>query len=79
VETGVRATYIPTGLSVAATEERSQGLNKQAAIKRLKGAWSKLSKVQRKEVEAQNRLKHSQLVRGNPVRVYCGIGFKRLR
>lgn len=35
VETGVRITHIPTGISCEGREERSQYANKQAAFKRL--------------------------------------------
>jgi len=36
VETGVRATYIPLGLSAVSTDERSQHMNKKLALKRLR-------------------------------------------
>lgn len=37
VETGVRVIHIPTGIIAASTEERSQYMNKQKALKRLQG------------------------------------------
>ena len=35
VETGIRITHIPTGITVTSTEERSQYMNKQKALKRI--------------------------------------------
>ena len=76
VETAVRATHLPTGLSVTASEERSQYMNKKLALARL----VKLVK-ERNEKASLNfkRLmwnQHNTLVRGNPIRVYEGENFK---
>ncbi len=35
VETGVRLTHLPTGITVAATERRSQARNREKALERL--------------------------------------------
>ena len=35
VETGIRVIHVPTGITVTSTEERSQYLNKQKALKRI--------------------------------------------
>lgn len=72
VETAVRATHIPTGLSVKCSEERSQSQNKLKAKERL------LLKLfyQREEVKAavryENWNKHDSLVRGNAVKKFSG-------
>src|SRR5438105_4731777 len=40
---GVRLTHLPTGLSVTATERRSQYLNRQEAMERLREGLQRLS------------------------------------
>lgn len=79
VETGVRVTHIPTGITVSSTRERSQFMNKQDALKKLSAvlANSNLAGKDRQKNEAWS--KHAQIVRGNPVRVYEGENFKRSR
>lgn len=77
VETGVRVRHIPTGITVVCTEERSQYMNKQKAIKRIQ------EQLQKQEQEAHARhqntawREHNRIVRGNPVRVYEGEKFVR--
>lgn len=76
VETAVRAVHIPIGLTVTASEERSQYMNKKLALSRL----SKL--IEEKNTEAFSNHKrrmweqHNNLERGNPFRVYEGLKFK---
>lgn len=75
VETGVRVIHIPTGLSAQSTEERSQFLNKQRAMKRVQ---DKLIFLQKKQKEKQNNAawkEHSRIIRGNPIRIYEGEKF----
>ena len=75
VETGVRLTHIPTGITVTSTAERTQQLNRKDALQKLNAILS--------EKEAENKAKqtndawreHTRIVRGNPVRVYKGMGF----
>ena len=77
VETGMRLIHIPTGITITSTEERSQFLNKNKALKKLE--------MMLKNQEADNKAKqvndawreHNRIVRGNPVRVYKGMEFKR--
>ncbi len=64
-ESAVRATHVPSGISVTASEERSQMLNKKAATERLK---NKLLGMHVDELNAQQRsqwLEHHSLQRGN--------------
>ena len=77
VETGVRLIHLPTGITVTSTEERSQFLNK-------KNALDKLNLILReKEYNAKQKQvndawkEHNRIVRGNPVRIYEGMDFKR--
>lgn len=76
VETGVRLIHVPTGITVTATEERSQLQNRRVAMGKLQAA------LLERELEGQRRQKksawkeHTQLVRGNPVRTYEGLQFR---
>ncbi|MFO0594619.1 MAG: peptide chain release factor-like protein [Myxococcaceae bacterium] len=49
-ETGVRLVHVPTGLTVTATERRSQLQNRGAALERLKALFAKLSYVPEKRI-----------------------------
>lgn len=76
VETGVRVIHIPTGIAVTSTEERSQLLNKQKAIKRIQSILNSIEQENNaKQINTAWR-EHYELVRGNPVRTYQGINFK---
>jgi peptide chain release factor len=76
VETAVRALHLPTGLTVTASEERSQHMNKKLALCRL----SNLIEARNNEDTENNKksmwLQHNMLERGNPIRVYEGQRFK---
>ena len=78
VETGVRILHKPTGIVVTCTEERSQIQNKNRAMKRLAGILA--AKQEDNNAEALNNAwqKHTEIVRGNPVRKYEGENFKRV-
>lgn len=79
VETGVRLIHIPTGISVVSTSQRSQYQNKKEALRRLNVVLADMQKTEAaKQVHAAWR-EHTRLVRGNPVRVYEGMGFKQRR
>lgn len=78
VETGVRILHKPTGIVVTCTEERSQVQNKNRAMKRLAGILA--AKQENNNAEALNNAwqKHTEIVRGNPVRKYEGEKFRRV-
>lgn len=77
VETGVRLTHIPTGIIVESTSERSQLQNRKDALRRLNAILSqKQMEAEAKQANSAWR-EHNKIVRGNPVRVYEGIEFKR--
>lgn len=78
VETGVRILHKPTGIVVTCTEERSQVQNKDRAMKRIAGILA--AKQEDNNAEALNNAwqKHTEIVRGNPVRKYEGEKFKRV-
>lgn len=77
VETAVRAIHLPTGLTVTASEERTQAMNRKLAMARL----TRLLEEENKKTASDNRRsmwkQHTALVRGNPVRTYEGNDFRR--
>jgi peptide chain release factor len=75
VETGVRAVHERTGISVICTDERSQHLNRRIALKRLCEAVAARNADDRAKILAGDRLEHTRIERGNPVRVYVGPEF----
>jgi len=78
VETGVRAIYLPTGLAVTSTQARSQQMNKRIALNRLCEGIAAQNGAGAASVKALNRLEHTRIERGNPVRVYEGVEFARV-
>ena len=79
VETGVRLIHIPTGITVTSTSERSQYANKKDSLEKLNVILSQRElEEKQKQVNSAWR-EHTKIVRGNPVRVYEGVGFKRKR
>ncbi|MCL2437811.1 MAG: peptide chain release factor H [Coriobacteriia bacterium] len=77
VETGVRAIHISTGNSVTATEARTQYQNRKTALARLGEAIAKQNQDSKNLAKQDMWSKHEAIERGNPVRVYEGVRFKR--
>lgn len=77
VETGVRLIHIPTGITVTSTAERSQFANKRDALNKLNIILEQKEKEQKKKQVNSAWKEHTRIVRGNPVRVYEGMEFKR--
>ena len=75
VETGVRVIHIPTGITTTSTEERSQYLNKQKALKKIQTILTTIEKQNKAKQLNQSWEKHNQLIRGNPIRTYVGLDF----
>ncbi len=79
VSSAIRATHILTGIQVAAMDSRSQYQNKKLAHERL------LVKIREKHFESlkTNELSQwknqMQIERGNPVRVFRGSDFKKMK
>lgn len=77
VSSAIRATHIPSGISVVAMDSRSQHQNKKLATERL------MQKLQTNNVEKlRNQLQTTwinqlQIQRGNPVRTFEGSDFKK--
>ena len=72
VETAVRATHLPTGISVKCSSQRSQSQNKETARSLL------LLKLQQRKDSAAASFReakwgrHTALMRGNPVKTFSG-------
>ena len=77
VETGIRVIHIPTRITVTSTEERSQYLNKQKALKRIQAVLDTMKQQAGAKQTNQAWREHTKIVRGNPVRVYEEVEFKR--
>jgi peptide chain release factor len=77
VSSAIRATHIPSGISVVAMDSRSQHQNKKLATERL------LQKLEQNQVEQlKNEFQTTwtnqlQIQRGNPIRVFQGTDFKK--
>ncbi len=77
VETGVRLIHIPTGITVTSTSERSQYANKKDALSKLNAILGQIELEEKKKQTNSAWQEHTKIVRGNPVRVYEGMDFKR--
>lgn len=76
VSTAIRAKHLPSGLSVLASDSRSQLQNKKLAKERLINIL-KLELLQEKEEnEKKDWMNHNSLERGNPIKIFEGSDFK---
>jgi len=76
VNSAVRATHLPTGISVFAQDSRSQLDNKKLALARLKEKLAEMELQQLAEQAQSHWSNHTQVQRGNPVRTFKGTDFK---
>lgn len=77
VSSAIRATHVPTGLSVVCMDSRSQHQNKKLATERLliKVQETSLSKIKDQfQLQWMNQM---QIERGNPTRTFEGSDFKK--
>ena len=79
VETGVRLVHVPTGITVTATEERCQQQNRRIAMEKLNAIFAQRALDAQQNQKNSAWREHTRLIRGNPVRVYQGEDFKRIR
>ena len=76
VNSAVRATHLPSGVSVFAQDSRSQLDNKKLALNRLREKLAEIE-LQLLAQQAQHHWNnHTQVQRGNPVRTLNGSDFK---
>ena len=78
VETGVRAIYLPTGQVSISTDERSQYLNRQKALERLRIAVETENRKKQAAVRNNNWGRHTSLERGNANVRFEGRFFKKV-
>lgn len=76
VSSAIRATHIPTGLSVLAMDSRSQHQNKKWATSRLLEKLSERADQKIKQQMQHTWLNQTQIERGNPIRTFEGSDFK---
>jgi peptide chain release factor len=79
VETAVRVIHLPTGISVTASEERTQYFNKKLAIAKLGRLLELKEKQKVAELDQECWQIHQDLERGNPIRIYQGEKFLRIK
>lgn len=74
-DSAVRATHVPTGLSVKVQTERSQHANKRLARALLAHKLAALAQDAAAHSRAERRSQHHQVERGNAGRVFSGDAF----
>lgn len=74
-ESAVRATHIPSGLSVRVESERSQHANKRLAWVLLTRRFAEAGDRAASHARSLRRLTHHRIERGNPVRCFFGPDF----
>lgn len=79
VSTAIRATHIPTGISVIAMDQRSQLQNKKIAYMRLMKKLEDMKMIENNEIQYSNWNKHNHIIRGLPYRTYKGLQFRRMK
>lgn len=77
-ETGVSVIHVPTGITAVCTEERSQYMNKQRALARIHEELEKRALHEQAKQNNNAWREHNRIVRGNPVRIYKGMEFRRV-
>lgn len=73
----IRATHLPTGLSVVSMDSRSQHQNKKLATERLLQKLKEESVLRMKNQFQSQWTNQLQIERGNPVRTFEGSDFKK--
>ncbi len=76
VSSAIRATHLPTGLSVVAMDSRSQHQNKKLATERLLDKFKVFELEQIKQHVSQQWENQLNVQRGNPTRTFKGSDFK---
>ncbi len=75
-DSAVRATHVPSGLSVKVQTERSQHANKRLARALLAHKLAALAQDALGQSRAARRVQHHQVQRGNAGRVFKGDAFR---
>lgn len=78
-DSAVRITHIPTGVTVQCQNERSQLMNRETAMKMLKGKLIHLKELEQKERIEDIQGKYSQITWGNQIRSYVFQPYKLVK
>ncbi|MDX1919959.1 MAG: peptide chain release factor H [Candidatus Caenarcaniphilales bacterium] len=77
VETAVKVTHLPSGLSASSQDERSQHQNKRIAILRLIQIFKAQAENTKTKLHKDKWHSHNMLERGNPKLTFKGEDFKQ--
>lgn len=77
--TAVRAIHLPTGITTVCMEERSQLMNKKKALEKLKNKLNQQLLQSNQNIQYDNWNQHNNITRGNPIRIYKGMSFQRIK
>lgn len=78
-ETAVRIVHLPTGIAVAASNERSQEQNREQAMSILRAKIFKKASEEKKRVEESMKLKNTEIEWGNQIRSYVLHPYKMVK
>lgn len=77
-ESAVRLKHLPSGVTVSSREERSQHRNRSLALARLVRILEERNRSKAGAMERERWRKHDSVERGNPIRTYNGLVFRRV-
>jgi peptide chain release factor len=75
VESGVRVTHLPTGLTSVSVTARTQAANRKLALERLRATIARHNKSRAETLETMKWRTHNVMQRGNAVVVFKGLDF----
>ena len=78
-DSGVRAIYIPTGFTTECRKERSQIQNKRKCIEKINIMLLEMENANKANQKHDIWSEGNKVTRGNPIRVYEGIKFNRVK